>query len=79
MNEVKSKVLQFIKRYAKVTEINEEENIFEMGFINSLFAMQLILYIEKEFNITVDNDELGTDKFNTLRSICQYIEERIEN
>lgn len=76
MNNIKRKVLEFVKRYAKVAEINEDENIFEMGFINSLFSMQLILFIEKEFDITVQNDDLGTDKFNSLNSICKYVEER---
>lgn len=76
MNSIKTKVLEFIKRYSKVENINEDENIFNMGFINSLFSMQLILFIEKEFDISVDNDDLGTDKFNTLNSIFSYIEDR---
>ncbi len=74
MNSIKNKVMDFVKRYAKVTEINEDENIFEMGFINSLFSVQLILFIENEFNISVKNEDLGTNKFNTLNSICNYIQ-----
>ncbi len=76
MSSIKNKVMDFIKRYAKITEINEDENIFEMGFINSLFSIQLVLFIEKEFNIAVNNDDLGTDKFSTLNSICNYIQEQ---
>jgi acyl carrier protein len=77
MDSIKAKISEFIRKYSKVDNINEDENIFTMGFINSLFSMQLILFIEKEFDISVDNDVLGTEKFNTLNTICRYIQEKL--
>ena len=71
--EIQEKIIKFIKKYTK-NEISEDEIIFEAGFVNSLFAMQLVLFIERTFNISVDNDVIGTDEFCSISTICGYIE-----
>lgn len=77
MEEIKAKVEKFVKKYIKGTEIAEDVDIFSIGAVNSLFAMQLVLFVENEFSISVDNNDLGTDKFNSISSISSYIQERI--
>ena len=44
-----------------------------MGFLNSLLAIQLILYIEKEFDISVSNNVLIDESLHTIDGICDYI------
>ena len=77
MEEIKTKVTKMVKKYIKGTEFSDDDNIFDMGVVNSLFAMQLVLFVENEFEISVDNDVLGTDEFNSINSICKYIQERM--
>ena len=77
MEEIKKKVTKMVKKYIKGTEFSDDDNIFDMGVVNSLFAMQLVLFVENEFEISVDNDVLGTDEFNSINSICKYIQERM--
>lgn len=77
MEEIKTKVEKFMNKYIKGTEINDDTDIFELGVVNSLFAMQLVLFVEDEFSISVDNDILGTDRFNSINSICSYIQSQL--
>lgn len=77
MEETKAKVEKFIKKYMKGTEISEDTDIFGLGVVNSLFAMQLVLFVENEFSISVDNNVLGTDQFNSINSICAYIQSQL--
>lgn len=44
-----------------------------MGFVNSLFAMQLVMYIESEFGITIDDQDLEITNFNTVDNIDVFI------
>ena len=55
-------------------EINDNDNIFELGFVNSLFAMKLLNYIEQEFDITVNNEDIDISNFSTVNKISQLIE-----
>lgn len=52
---------------------SDSDNIFEMGIVNSLFAMKLITYIEKEFNITVDFEELEIEDICSVNNIHNFI------
>ena len=44
--------------------IADEDDIFKLGFVNSLFAMKLITYIETEFSIEIGNDDMDISNFN---------------
>lgn len=72
------KVIDFICKFTKTASVDKDSNLFENGNLNSLFIMQLILFIEKEFNIAVDNDVIGTSEFNSVSSICAYIEKKLQ-
>lgn len=47
-----------------------------MGFINSLFAMQLVLFVEKEFNVSVENDELDVHNFRSVLAITDLVQRK---
>jgi methoxymalonate biosynthesis acyl carrier protein len=51
----------------------DSDNIFQMGYVNSLFAMKLLNYVESEFSIKVDNDEMDIRNFSSVDSIVALI------
>lgn len=71
--DTKVKVKKFLSRFYRKRELLDEENIFELGFTNSLFAMQLVVFIENEFNIQVSNKELDINHFKSVNSIVDLI------
>lgn len=75
--ENKEKVKKFLGRFFKKHEIKDEDDIFELGFVNSLFAMQLVMFIEKEFGITIGNEDLDLKNFRTINSIVSFIEDKM--
>ena len=52
------------------------QDIFSLGFVNSLFAMQLVLFVEKEFHLDVSNEDLDIDIFRTVNAIATLIEQK---
>lgn len=54
-------------------EFSNDDNIFELGFVNSLFAMKLVNFIENEFNITIQSEEMDISNFNTVHNIVNYV------
>ncbi|MEM7352907.1 MAG: acyl carrier protein [Acidobacteriota bacterium] len=76
MAERRAKIKQFLSRYFRNHELQDDEDIFALGFVNSLLAMQLIAFVEKEFSITVDDADLDLDNFRTIDAIDALIERK---
>ncbi len=78
--ELKEKIRKFIEANLVVfedeAEFNDSDNIFEMGFVNSLFAMKLVNYIEEDFGIEVANDDLEISNFSSVDRITEFIGEK---
>jgi len=78
--ELNEKIRKFIEANLVVfedeAEFSDSDNIFEMGFVNSLFAMKLVNYIEQEIGVAVANDDLDIGNFSSVNRIVQYIENK---
>jgi methoxymalonate biosynthesis acyl carrier protein len=66
MEERKQKIREFLSRFFRNREIRDEEDIFSLGFVNSLLAMQLVNFLEKEFAIAVEDDDLDLKNFSSI-------------
>jgi methoxymalonate biosynthesis acyl carrier protein len=55
-------------------ELADEEDIFALGFVNSLFAMELVLFVERTFGLEVPNDELTLDNFRSIKSMAELVQ-----
>ena len=43
--------------------------------IDSIDVLEMVIMIEKEYGVKIDNRELGTKVFSTLRTLAEYIYE----
>lgn len=69
----KELIREFLKKYIKVENMEEDTNIFESGLANSLFAMQLVNWIEDEFDISITNEQLDLENFKSINAIANLI------
>jgi methoxymalonate biosynthesis acyl carrier protein len=77
VDEQKQKVRAFLSRHLRNHELGDDEDIFALGFVNSLFAMQLVMFVEKEFGVTIDNEDLEIDYFRSINAICNLVERKM--
>ncbi len=75
--EVKDKFRAFIGKFIKSSKLNDDTNLFTSGLINSLFAMQLVLYVEKEFKFKVENQDLNVSNFNSINAVTDLVERKL--
>ncbi len=76
MNDRKTRIKTFLVRYIRNYELNDDTDIFGGGLVNSLFAMQLITFLEKEFTITIEDRDLKLDNFRTINAMDNLIENK---
>jgi len=76
MNDDKTKIRSFLSRYIRDYDLKDDTDIFGGGLVNSLFAMQLITFLEKEFAITIENQDLKLDNFRTVNAMLNLIKKK---
>jgi methoxymalonate biosynthesis acyl carrier protein len=57
-------------------QFTDEDNIFRKGFVDSLFAVQLIAYLEQEFGIKVANKDLDINNFHSVNKMVSFVERK---
>jgi methoxymalonate biosynthesis acyl carrier protein len=72
-NDIHTSVKQFIIQRIKKEDLQDNEDYFSLGIVNSLFAMQLVLFVEKEFQIAVEDQDLKLDNFRTIRALTDFV------
>lgn len=72
-------VKEYLSKVLRKNDFEDDEDIFASGSVNSLFAMQLILFLEKRFGITVGKKDLDRDNFKSLNAITKFLDTKISN
>ena len=77
---MRNKIRQIIESnltiFSEEVEFSDDDNIFRNGFVDSLFAVQLIAYLEDEFGIKVDNADLDINNFCSVDRIVEFVERK---
>jgi acyl carrier protein len=74
--DIKQQVRDFVSRFVRGHDLADGEDIFATGFVNSMFAMQLVQFVEQTFGITVDSDDLEIDNFRSIDAIAALVERK---
>lgn len=76
MEDIKVKIRTFLTQFIQNHDFQDDDDIFEMGFVNSMFAMQLVLFVEKEFDLSIDNVDLDFDNFRSLNALANLVKKK---
>lgn len=76
--QIKDNLRGFLKEFVKVSEFANDENLFKAKYVNSLFVMQLILFIEKEYAIRVETEDMELSNFCSVDALSTFVEKKQE-
>lgn len=72
-------ICKFLQKYFDLSSLSDDDNFIERGLVNSLFSMQLIVYIEKTFDLSVPTEDISTENFSSVNRIIDYIIKKKNN
>ena len=82
MDETTTKIKQFIvEEFMPDVPAEELEDDFDLltgGVVDSLGLLKVVAWLEDEFDIAVDDSELGPDSFRTVAAIKAYVDQARE-
>ena len=60
----------------KPEDIENSESLLEKGIIDSVVIQDVIDFIEEKYGITVDDDDMMPENFDSLTAIENYVNEK---
>jgi methoxymalonate biosynthesis acyl carrier protein len=73
MADTQSRIREFLTRHIRDRSIGDDEDIFATGYVNSLFTMQLVLFVEREFTLEVQDEDLERSNFCSVNAITDFV------
>ena len=56
--------------------VQVDDDIFATGMANSLFALEMIVYIEERYSLKLENEDLTRDNFRSAQAMSQLVMKR---
>jgi len=78
--DIRQKVRQFIESKSPAVRqksLTDHDSLLGNNIIDSLGFLDLLTYVETEFGITVEEDELSTENFESILSITGFIHSKM--
>ena len=69
----RGKIRAFILTAVPLPDLVDDDNLFESGIVNSLFAVELMTFLEKTFGIQVTTDDLEIANFQSIAAAAAFV------
>lgn len=66
-------IRNYILENVNIPELDDDFDVFEAGIVNSLFAIELMTFLEKAFNIKVTMDDLDMENFKSVKATSEFV------
>ncbi len=70
---VQQKISLIVCKTLTIESIDIEEDLFDMGLLDSLSLVQLMVAIEEEFEVTISPDELDLEDYKSVQAMSEMI------
>jgi acyl carrier protein len=71
---MKTEIREFLAKHIKDYNVQDDDDIFALGLVKSLFTMQLVLFVEQTFDFEVPSEDLDMANFRTINAIAALVE-----
>ncbi|MER7058321.1 acyl carrier protein [Streptomyces albidoflavus] len=72
MNEITEQVTEFLT-LALRRPVAPDDDYFALGLADSLFALELVTFVEERYAVTVEVEDLDLDSFRTAARIARFV------
>ena len=76
--DIRGKLRDFVGRFFRGHDLQDGEDIFASGYVNSMFAMQLVQFVEATFGLRVESEDLEMDNFRSIDALSAFVERKLQ-
>lgn len=71
--EIKGKIFDFLAKTKNADGLTYDTELFKSKYITSLFALQIVMFIEKEFAIKLGRKDINEKNFHTINAMADLV------
>ncbi len=75
-DQARAKIRAFLETFIQDADFSDDDDIFALGLVNSLMAMQLVLFLEKDFGLQFNNQDLDLSNFRSIAAMSRLLQQR---
>jgi len=53
-----------------------DDNFFDLGYVDSLFALQLVSHLEEACGIEITDQDLNISNFSSIKAIVEFVDRK---
>ena len=76
MNEIKTSLRGFLANLCDADKLGDDDDIFAGGFVNSLYLVQMLAFIQSEFSIELGEDDYDMNNFRSISAAASFVERK---
>lgn len=78
MNNIQEQIKNFIlsEFVFDRNEIDSDEDLLSQGILDSSGVLQIVFFMEKEYGISVGDEEIVPDNFQSVNALTQFIQRK---
>lgn len=69
-------IRDFLAEHVHGVAVEDDEDLFADGLVNSLFAVQLVMWLERTYDLKVSGDDLDFANFRSISAIAQFVQRK---
>ena len=63
--------------FGEASGLEDETSFLEEGIIDSTGMLELIMFLEESFHISVEDDELVPENLDSVQNITRYVDQKL--
>ncbi|NJO36376.1 MAG: acyl carrier protein [Rhizobiales bacterium] len=75
--DIKQSLTRFFLDQFKVELSSTGEDLIEAGILDSLMLIEVVMFMETEFAVTTELDDLEMENFLTIDNMARFVAERL--
>lgn len=72
--DTKEQIFQFFAQRNMTDGLTCDTELMDSGKVNSLFALEIVLYLEKTFKIRLKGKDINKNNFRTINAMAELVE-----
>lgn len=75
--DTRERIFQFFVEKKKAEGLSYDTELLKSKYINSLFALQIVMFVEKEFQVKLARKEISPENFHSINAIAALVERHL--
>ena len=77
LQEIRERIYGFLAQLKPADGLTYDTELFKSKYITSLFALQIVMFLEKEFSIKLGRKDITEQNFHTINAMAELVQLRL--